>query len=510
MTATGCSGSAQAATQGWLPPLAPFLGRPFIEHVLGFLQGHGFTAVDLILCHGAHRFEELLGDGARWGMALRHHLARDAARPYARISSLDLTGDDGVLLLGCGHRLPRADISRLRPTTQRTVPITCAGGVGEEGARPRWSGWSWIPVNRLRRLPPDATEEDLGRLLTGDMSDPRTGEPESCGLCLSTDTYQSFLVSVRAVLAKRFPGFAFPVAEREDGVWISDSADLSPNILLRPPLYVGPGSRVEGEVCIGPHAAVESGCVVSKGSLLRDCVVLPGSSVGAGLELFQAIVSGDRLINARVGIDVPVADFVLDSVSIDAPPAGLPGTASRLSAALLLLACWPVIALTALWLKARRCGPIAQKRTAVRLPAPRKRFHWQTFTWWQLAGGNGGNPDRPKALEWLRNLLLRVLPGLLSVARGGLCVVGVPPREAGEIDQLAQDWRELYLQSKAGLITEADVVCRAGAAEDERYAAEAVYAVRSDRRYDARMLVRYALVPLRWCNWRRKTSPSRD
>lgn len=508
LTATGYSGPGQPSAQGWLPPLVPFLGRPFIEHVLTFLQRHGFTAVDLILCHGAHRFEELLGNGDRWGMTLRHHLARDAARPYARLDSLDLDADADILLLGCGHCLPRADISRLRPMSGRTAPVMLTDEPGDADGSPRWSGWSWVPASRLCQVAPDATEEDVGRLLTQEaMSHPTGREPEPCGLCLSSATYRSYLSSVKAVLAKRFPEFVFPVPEREDGLWISDSADLSPNILLRPPLFVGPSSRVEAEVCIGPHVAVENGCVLGKGSFLRDCVVLPGSSVGTGLELRESIVSGDRLINARVGVDVPVAGFVLNSVSVNGPHLGRPAVLSRLTAILLLLTCWPAIALTALYLKVAGHGPLTQRCTAVRLPAPRKRFHWQMFTWLRLTGRCGGGPGRPKVWEWFGDLLLRVLPGLLSVARGDLCMVGVPPRDAEEIDCLAQDWRELYLLSKAGLITETDVVCRAGATEDEQYAAEAVYAVRSNWRYDASILLRYALVPFRRCNWRRDRPP---
>ena len=53
-------------------PLVPLAGAPVLDHVIGRLVAAGVT--DVVLCTGyrAELFEETLGDGARYGIALRY------------------------------------------------------------------------------------------------------------------------------------------------------------------------------------------------------------------------------------------------------------------------------------------------------------------------------------------------------------------------------------------------------------------------------------------------------
>src|SRR5579871_3149419 len=51
--------------------IVPILGRPFLEHMLVYLRGHGVTAVSLALGHLADPIRAYFGDGSRWGIDLR-------------------------------------------------------------------------------------------------------------------------------------------------------------------------------------------------------------------------------------------------------------------------------------------------------------------------------------------------------------------------------------------------------------------------------------------------------
>jgi len=53
-------------------PLLPVAGVPFLEHVLSLLRAGGIREVVINLHHLGHRIEEHVGDGARFGLAVRY------------------------------------------------------------------------------------------------------------------------------------------------------------------------------------------------------------------------------------------------------------------------------------------------------------------------------------------------------------------------------------------------------------------------------------------------------
>src|ERR1035438_9957638 len=87
------------------PALLPVVGRPFLHYVVESLVDMGVGEIDFILSDSPAKIEESLGNGARWGIAFRYHLARDSARPYGRLSVIGISGDEPVVLAH-GDRLP--------------------------------------------------------------------------------------------------------------------------------------------------------------------------------------------------------------------------------------------------------------------------------------------------------------------------------------------------------------------------------------------------------------------
>jgi len=53
-------------------PLLPVAGRPFLEHILGMLRQGGVREVVINLHHLGDRIEAHVGDGARFGLAVRY------------------------------------------------------------------------------------------------------------------------------------------------------------------------------------------------------------------------------------------------------------------------------------------------------------------------------------------------------------------------------------------------------------------------------------------------------
>jgi hypothetical protein len=70
-------------------------------------------------------------------------------------------------------------------------------------------------------------------------------------------------------------------------------------------------------------------------------------------------------------------------------------------------------------------------------------------------------------------------------------MVGVAPRTAEEILALPSDWRSLYRSSKAGLISEADIMFGDSATDEEIYSAEAFYSAKPTLKHDLRLFWQY-------------------
>jgi lipopolysaccharide/colanic/teichoic acid biosynthesis glycosyltransferase len=246
-------------------------------------------------------------------------------------------------------------------------------------------------------------------------------------------------------------------------------------------------------VTLGPKAIVSANCVLDTHCTVENTAIFPGSYVGEGLELKDAVVDRNMLVNVRVGAAVTVVDdFILGSLAERSVSKAFQVILSRVCAVLLLLLGLPLLLLTVLCLKLKRRGPVWSWREVVRLPAGEDRHGWRTYRLWSLSHQDQAlvSGYRHGRLCW-QDFILRFLPALLSVVKGDLAFVGGPARSVEEVMELPDDWRALYLKTKSGIVTEGDVVCGANSPPQEFYSAEAFYSVSSGIGHDLKLLLGY-------------------
>lgn len=161
--ATGHAPEIESMNEPRPVPLFPLIDRPFIQHTIEYLVDQGATEFDFLLSHLPEKFEELLGDGSRWGSQFRYHLARDAAHPYRLLKSLETEG----VVLAHADRLPQVRLDQTEPACESgpTIYVTPHNSGAESG----WIGWAWLPasliVNCKHRSRTDAR---LPKTATGD------------------------------------------------------------------------------------------------------------------------------------------------------------------------------------------------------------------------------------------------------------------------------------------------------------------------------------------------------
>jgi lipopolysaccharide/colanic/teichoic acid biosynthesis glycosyltransferase len=476
-----------------LLPMLPLLDRPFVQHLLEFFVGQGVAEFDIVLSHLPEAIERHLRDGTRWGCRLRYHLVRNTACPYGVLSRLGLEPRSGErLLLGHADRLPLVQLAALTENANAPSFLFVSSDCQRQTQMPEgvneWTGWGLLTARELLGIPRDIRAETLyAHLRAGAGSEVQLSEVTTL---LSVRSPAELLASQQLVLEKQVSGLMFSGRERAPGVWIASSAKVSPKAELSAPVYIGPSCTVGTATRLGPHAVVTTGCVIDRRCCIRNSAVLPGSYVGEGMVHDGAVIDGDLAVNACANSITlcadPLTQGTVPRVSLTrAVGAAFP----RLFALALLIALVPLLLLAIVWLTLRHGGRALRSRVVVRLPPLRIEGRWATYRLYSfVAAVDGANASqRPPGLG---HALLDVLPGLIHIVRGQLHFVGVPPRSPDEVSSLPQEWRDLYLQTKAGVVS-VDTFVGAEPRVEDRFAAEAAYAVTRSWHQDLRLLAAY-------------------
>ena len=491
--APGVNPGLKALNKHYPSPLLPLVDRPFIQHTVEFLIREGITHFDFVLSHLPEKMEDLLGDGSRWGSSLKFHLAQDPLHPYEALKAIEFEEAE-FILLAHGDRLPQIDLGKASGVseTNPSSPTFWFGPADSKTREAAWSGWAWIPGKYTRNLPSRLDEKGLeSHLLSlADGTENRLDVEAQLGV----QSFENLLTSHRTLLDKRFPSLTLKSREVEPGIWLSRNVSLHPTTKLIPPVYINEDCRIDKGIKLGPHATIGSGCVLDSGCFVENAAVFPNTYVGEGLELKDVLVDKNRLINIPHDTAVSISEnFILGGVSASNLGFRFRTAVSQAVAVALLLLLWPLLVIIPLLLKVIRRGPAIFKKQAVRLPTQSDDAFWQTFNLVSFVPHDTSLVDKSDKTQHggYLHFFLQFIPALLSVARGNLHFVGVLPRSRGEIESLNSDWKDLYLKSKAGIITEAYINYGDHPTADEIYTSEVFYASTAGLGHDFKLFFTY-------------------
>lgn len=467
-------------------PMLPLIDRPFIQHVIENIVNQGITDLHIVLCHLPEKIESFLGDGTRWGAKFHYHLVKDSIHPYRILNLSNLVEEDDSLLLFHADRLPIVNLNELKPLPRDTRPLLYYFRVDSD--KPNygltdWAGLSWIPGRLLNDLPDNPDEKDLFSFLTSSLDVQQATIEDPCPLIMKS--FKDLISAHRIVLSQKASPLMLTGREIEKGIWLSRNVMLHPSAKLIPPVYIGENCQIGKKVQLGPNTVIGRDCVLDDGSIVADSVIFPASYVGEALELKHSVVDRNCLFNTRIGSEVLITDdFIIGNLSENFVMKKSGDFISRAAGLILFLLSLPITLVVYVYIKNSHSDVLLNKKKVIRLPASLAETYWSSFS--LLALG----PENDKSKGW-RHFLFRFLPGLLNVIKGDLHIVGLPPRSREEIKSLSEDWRSLYLKSKAGIISEAMVNFGEQASDDELYSADVFYSVSAGLKYDFHIFLKY-------------------
>jgi NDP-sugar pyrophosphorylase family protein len=456
--------------------LLPLGDRPFLQHVIEYLALAGLREFEMILTHLPEKIESQFGDGARWGCRFTYHLAAGDEQSWRILRNI-CAGCDDTVVLAQSDSLPM--LRDFKNVISAANSILC--GTGERQAS--WSGWASFPAKSAPLLFPNVPPEGLnGHLLSCAARGEITILPVE--LALNCRTPEGLLQSQHLLLSGGAPELMINGNQAEKGICIGHGAAIHPTARLIAPLYIGPNSRIGARAQVGPGAVVSGNCIIDDETSIVNSIATPGTYIGQGLELDGVVVDRNRLVNSRLGTSCLISEsFLVGSLSGTQAVPLLRGMVDRVIALVLYFFTLPVL----LWMFVRSksgSGIAGQQSQFVRLTASEDPRTFQT------AARRVFERRATSGTRW-QHFTDEFVPGLLSVVRGQLNLVGVPPRSERVIQQMPVDWRGVYLSSKAGLITEALVVYGSHPSVEEAYSADAFYRAMESAGYDCRLLARY-------------------
>lgn len=471
-------------------PLAPLVDRPFLQHLVEWLVGQGFREFQVFCSEFPEKIETLLGDGTRWGSRITFHLGRNDDDLWQRIRIVAGQQAAGPVLLCPANLLVQTPLAALMKENAEGAVTVLSTGADAGGSS---LGWYITGMSCLKQLPAAGDTAVMTARLEGMAA--ANGCRRHVDTILPWRTFSDILSGQRRLLEGGFPELLCNAREAAPGVRIERNVSIHPTVELVPPLFIGENTQVAEKARLGPNAVISPNCIVDTQASICDSLILSGSYIGETLEISEALVDRNRMINVAIGGSVDVSDdFILGSISGPGLKGWLGRLFWRLAATVLLIVSLPAFTLMFALLTLVRGGKAFSWREGVRIPTERGVESLETFFIPAFRRTHRPPPGGPS----LGHLVLEFLPGLLSVIRGDISIVGLPVRSAEEIRQLPADWQALYLKGKAGLISEPLVYLEQDASAEEIFLAETYYMARQGFIYDLKLVSRYMAALFIW------------
>jgi mannose-1-phosphate guanylyltransferase len=313
--------------------MVPVLNKPFLEHLLGYLKGHGVTDIILAMSYLPHRIQGHFGDGAKMGVRLSYLIEKEPLGTAGAVKNADSYLDESFLMLN-GDVFTDLDITAMIDFHRRsqavatiaTTPVDdpTAYGLIETGDGGRITrflekpGWKEVTTNMinagiyilepgiLARIPPQKNvsieRETFQQLLA-------KGEPmyaySSSAYWLDMGTPEKYLrLNHDLLLGKALS----PINVSGGGQSrIDPSADIKAPVLIGEECVIGPGVEIKGPTVLGPKCEVDEGATiegavlwdnvrVGKKVILRNCIAASHSEIHEESEVLDNCVLGDKVV----------------------------------------------------------------------------------------------------------------------------------------------------------------------------------------------------------------------
>ncbi|NCC65339.1 MAG: NDP-sugar synthase, partial [Spirochaetia bacterium] len=451
------------ADQGELFPaptcFLPLMGKPFIQHVVEYIERLQIQEFAVYLSQYADEIEQFLGDGERWGVKITYHLLKRDGNVEQRISKAKEYAEDELILI-CNA----LSLVLLEPRHLEQAGIFVA-----EAQKETPTGWRVCTKSQL--LSPDLSKTSVAHLSVVDA--------------------EAYRKSVKYMMDTNGQGFIVLGKNADQGIWIGPGSKIASSSKIIPPVYIGSQVNIAQDVIVGPYAEIGNGCIIDEATTVIDSSLLEGSYLGKYLTVQGCLVQQNQVWNIALSALYRASDDILFS-SVNEQDSKKPMLRvplfSRFLALVLGLATLPILLVLYIF----------QRYIFKKLPQPLTVVvHPQ-----QSLGFAALDSLKTRKLSILRrrketqgsiykHFWWHLIPGFWLIVANKARFFGIPYKSIEDFKKLSKDWQGLYLKSIPGIICEADVLYDSYPGEDLLFASEMYYTVMESPKYNASLFLRY-------------------
>lgn len=258
--------------------LQPIADKAVIEYTLEELADARIEDVIVVGAPDIQALRELLGNGERWGLRISIVTSRGNEHPGTVLPRLGLAPDTQLLALR-GDELRSRGVEAFLKLSDVTGSAVCHATDEQNRVLMSCSQQRYVNLSGLVRDGLSA-----GSLAKGERVSLKALK------CSTVDSLQSLSEASLGLLVGGFagqivPGLEFGKHLRRGRLAMADSLQVSA------PVYVGDESRLHSTARITGTTVIGANCYVDRDTELDDCVVMPGTYVGANLSLKNAVVT---------------------------------------------------------------------------------------------------------------------------------------------------------------------------------------------------------------------------
>lgn len=311
-------------------PMLPLLNRPFLEHLLRRLRGHGVTHALLTLHHHPELIKTHFDDGASVGLAMDYLVEERPLGTAGGVKALEglLTGAFVVcngdiytdLDLGAAvafHRRMGAQATIVLthaddPTAFGMVETDAAGRILRfvEKPAPERVTTNWVNAGTYILEPDVLRYAPAGEhfMFEGGLFPRLLAEGEAV-YAFRSDAYWTDMGTPAAYLRlhedllRGSAGGGLLGAPTRPGVWAGPACDVAETATLAPPLLLGAGCAIAADARLRGPLTLGDACTVEAGATASNAVVGRNSRLGAGAAV-EGCILGEGVVvgpGARVG-----------------------------------------------------------------------------------------------------------------------------------------------------------------------------------------------------------------
>lgn len=283
--------------------LLPVADKPLLVHALEAMAMAGLKQVFVIVSSFSDEVKRILGDGTQLGMRFEYLLTSPENSPQDVLARLhDQLNDDYLLMRTQMLRTPMvAEFLARAASFDRDEVIATVGGVSagisvmRRGAR-----------LRSRRSQVSDGDQWCERAKRVDFAE---------GRLLLIDSPAALHRANLDAIAGRFPGLILPGRELRARVRVGRKSRLPTAAIKGVPLFVGSRCRIARNAELMSETVVLRDSVIDRRAILRRALVMPRTYVGPLLEVSNAIVAGNLLIDVDTGAHTRVTEsFMLSRI----------------------------------------------------------------------------------------------------------------------------------------------------------------------------------------------------